>query len=434
MKRDGKEGKMSSRTLGGESAVAQYRSVRQATMALCRPLAVEDHVPQSMTTTSPAKWHLAHTSWFFEEFILQHHLPGYDHFHPRYSYLFNSYYDAVGDRVARPERGVMTRPTLDDVHRYREHVDQRMLELLSGPALDADQRLYFLFALGLNHEQQHQELILTDIKHLLSLNPLKPAYDSEAAEGTAGSDPGPVGWHIFDEDLREIGFKGDGFAFDNESPRHRRFVGAFALANRLVTCGEYLEFMADGGYRRPELWLDEGWAAVRSRGWQAPLYWAADGTHWQLFTLQGMRPVAAAEPVSHVSFYEAEAYARWAGARLPGEAEWETACGPLPCQGNFVESGRRHPATCGPGGDSPIRQAFGDLWEWTQSPYRPYPGFRPAEGAVGEYNGKFMCSQFVLRGGSCATPANHIRPTYRNFFHPDARWQFSGIRLARDEG
>ncbi len=416
------------------SHAARYRSVRQATTGLCEPLAAEDHVPQSMTTASPAKWHLAHTSWFFEEFILQHHLPGYGHFHPLYSYLFNSYYNAVGERVARPTRGLMSRPTLDEVHRYREHVDRWMLDLLSGPAVDADQRLSFLFTLGLNHEQQHQELILTDIKHLLSLNPLKPSYYSAVEENSPASMPGPSGWQPFDEGVREIGFAGDGFAFDNESPRHKRFIGAFAMAHRLVTCAEYLEFMADGGYQRSELWLDEGWATVRARGWQAPLYWAADGAGWQQFTLRGMRPVAGEEPVCHVSFYEAEAYARWAGARLPGEAEWETACGPLPREGNFVESGRLHPAACAPEDESPIRQAYGDLWEWTQSPYRPYPGFRPAEGAVGEYNGKFMCSQFVLRGGSCATPQNHIRPTYRNFFHPDARWQFTGIRLARDEG
>ncbi len=328
----------------------------------------------------------------------------------------------------------MTRPTLEEVHRYRRHVDQRMLDLLSGPAVEKDDRLGFLFTLGLNHEQQHQELILTDIKHLLSLNPLQPSYRSAADEHSPVPMPGPAGWQSFGEGMREVGFEGEDFAFDNESPRHRRFVGPFAITDRLVTCAEYQEFMADDGYRRPELWLDEGWATVRARGWQAPLYWSADGADWQLFTLRGPRPVAGGEPVCHVSFYEAEAFARWAGARLPGEAEWETACEPLPREGNFVESGCLHPTICPADGDAPIRQAFGDLWEWTQSPYRPYPGFRPAEGAVGEYNGKFMCSQFVLRGGSCATPGNHIRATYRNFFHPDARWQFTGIRLARDEG
>ncbi len=419
--------------MSGSDHAARYREVRQATMGLCDPLAVEDHVPQSMTTASPAKWHLAHTSWFFEEFILRHHLPGYDHFHPRYSYLFNSYYNAVGDRVARPERGLMTRPTLNEVRRYREHVDRRMLDLLAGPAVEADHRLSFLFTLGLNHEQQHQELILTDIKHLLSLNPLQPVYGEAAAPGGPATAPGPAGWLSVAEGLQQIGHKGDGFAFDNESPRHTRFVAAFGIADRLVTCGEYMGFIDDGGYRRPELWLDEGWAVVRERGWAAPLYWTAENDHWQLFTLNGPRQVEAAEPVCHVSFFEADAFARWAGARLPGEAEWEVACGDLPLEGHFAGSGLFHPARCEPAGSAPVRQAYGDLWEWTQSPYRPYPGFTPAEGAVGEYNGKFMCSQFVLRGGSCATPAGHIRPTYRNFFHPDARWQFSGIRLARDE-
>jgi ergothioneine biosynthesis protein EgtB len=412
---------------------ARYRAVRQATLDLCAPLAVEDHVPQSMTEASPAKWHLAHTSWFFEEFILQHHLSSYDHFHPRYAFLFNSYYNAVGDRTARPERGLMTRPTLEEVHRYREHVDRRMLGLLAGAALQSDRGPAFLFTLGLNHEQQHQELILTDIKHLLSLNPLRPAYGSAAPADEPGAAPGPAGWRSFAEGLQQIGHEGEGFAFDNESPRHTRFVGAFGMADRLVTCGEYLEFIADDGYRRPELWLDEGWATVKARGWTAPLYWTAGGDRRLLFTLNGPWPVAPAEPVSHVSFYEADAFARWAGARLPGEAEWETACRELPVQGNLADSGRFHPVPCKPSGSSPLRQAYGDLWEWTQSPYRPYPGFRPAAGAVGEYNGKFMCSQFVLRGGSCATPAGHVRPTYRNFFHPDARWQFSGIRLARDE-
>jgi len=419
--------------MSGGDLSAMFTRVRQATTGLCERLAVEDHVPQSMTEASPAKWHLAHTSWFFEEFILQHRLLSYDHFHPRYAFLFNSYYNAVGERTARPERGLMTRPTLEEVHHYRAHVDRRMLDLLASVDLAADPPLKALFTLGLNHEQQHQELLLTDIKHLLSLNPLRPAYAPPLEPAGPAAEPGPVGWQRFEEGMVEIGFQGDGFAFDNEGPRHRRFLGAFAIADRLVTCGEYLEFIDDGGYRRPELWLDEGWAAVCERGWGAPLYWMEDGDGRQQFTLRGARPVDPDEPVAHVSFYEADAYARWAGARLPGEAEWELACRELPLAGNFADSGRCHPTPCPAAGSAPLRQAFGDLWEWTQSPYRPYPGFRPVEGAVGEYNGKFMCRQFVLRGGSCATPPGHVRPTYRNFFHPDARWQFSGIRLAKDQ-
>jgi ergothioneine biosynthesis protein EgtB len=401
-----------------------YREVRAATEALCAPLSAEDCAVQSMPDASPVKWHLGHTSWFFETLVLEG-LPGHAPFHPAFRALFNSYYQSVGEPHPRPERGVLSRPSLEEVRAYRRHVDARILRLLDGgaPANALD-----VVELGLHHEQQHQELILTDLKHAFSRNPLRPAYRERAPEPAGRA--GPLRWHGFEAGLREIGHAGAGFAFDNERPRHRVFVEAFEIASRPVTHAEYLDFVRDGGYVRPELWLSDGFAAVAARGWRAPLYWEERDGEWSAFTLGGMAPLRGDEPVCHVSHYEADAYARWAGARLPTEAEWECAAEGAPIEGGFVESGRLHPAPSPPAGRRPAA-LFGDVWEWTASAYAPYPGFRPLTGSLGEYNGKFMSNQIVLRGGSCATPRSHVRASYRNFFPPDARWQFSGIRLAR---
>lgn len=406
----------------------RYRSVRGATERLCAPLSPEDCTAQSMPDASPAKWHLAHTSWFFETFVLEPAAGGYRTPEHAYRVLFNSYYNAVGDQYPRPERGLVTRPGLAEVLDYRRHVDAHLLRLVER---GVDPERAFVIELGLHHEQQHQELLLTDVKHLLSRNPLHPVYRERAPEPES-AEPLPLRWQGIPGGVCSVGHEGDGFAFDNEGPRHRVFLEDFELASRPVTVGEYRAFVEDGGYRRPELWLADGWTAVRERGWRGPLYWTGTADAG-LFTLAGLRPLADAEPVTHVSFYEADAYATWAGARLPTEFEWEAVAAEVPLKGNFVESERLHPAppTRGAVSDGP-HQLFGDVWEWTASAYGPYPRFRPARGALGEYNGKFMSGQMVLRGGSCVTPTSHVRPTYRNFFHPDARWQFSGIRLARD--
>jgi ergothioneine biosynthesis protein EgtB len=394
-------------------------------------LTVEDYVVQSMPDASPAKWHLAHTSWFFETFLLAPELNGYRPFSADFAYLFNSYYNAIGDRHPRPRRGLLTRPTVEEVYRYRAHVDQAVTRFLEGADADRLRRVGPILTLGLNHEQQHQELLLTDLKHLFSCNPLKPAYREQPPDAP-GSAP-PVHWIRYAEGLRHVGHDGDGFAFDNEGPRHRVFLGAFALASRLVTNGEYLAFMEHGGYSRPEWWLSDGWNARAAHGWEAPLYWEKRDGRWRTLTLAGMRDVNESEPVCHVSYYEAEAFAHWAGARLPTEFEWEAAAEACPVEGNLLGAGHLHPVRPrgGPDATQP-RQMFGDVWEWTASPYMPYPGYRPASGALGEYNGKFMCNQMVLRGGSCVTPPGHVRRTYRNFFPPGARWQFTGLRLARD--
>jgi ergothioneine biosynthesis protein EgtB len=409
----------------GEITAERYRQVRDVTEGLCRPLEPEDAVVQSMPQASPAKWHLAHTSWFFETFVLTAALPGYRAFDSRFGYLFNSYYEAVGERVNRADRGLLTRPLLREVYDYRQHVDDAMERLLSEASESTLREVGPIIELGLNHEQQHQELIVTDVKHLFARNPLKPAYHARPAE-SCGVTPA-LRWIEQGAGIRAIGHSADSFAFDNESPRHRVFLNAFRIAARPVTNGEYLAFIEDAGYRRPELWLSDGWNTCRAQGWHAPLYWEKPEDTWEMMTLAGRRPLNRAEPVCHVSFYEADAFARWAGARLPTEAEWETAAADLPIAGNLLESGRLHPA--------PATEAttfFGDVWQWTQSPYVGYPGYRPLAGALGEYNGKFMCNQLVLRGGSCATPGSHLRATYRNFFSPDARWQFMGLRLAQD--
>ena len=406
----------------------RYARVRGFTDELSRPLSPEDCLLQSMPDASPTKWHLAHTTWFFETFVLG---PlGEAPFDPAYGYLFNSYYNAVGPRHARPLRGLLSRPALGEVRAYRADVDRRVLACLARVAEGEHPELCTLVELGLQHEQQHQELILTDIKHAFGASPLRPGYRARPRSCTAAG-VSPLGWVEHGEGLHAVGHEGDGFAFDNERPRHRAFVHAYRLADRLVTCGEYQAFMADGGYARPELWLSDGWAAARADGWEAPLYWEKHGDGFAALTLDGLRPVEDAEPVCHVSLYEADAYARWAGARLPTEVEWEVAAAAVKRTGNFAERGALHPEAA-PRDGKGVRQLFGDAWEWTASAYLPYPGFQPWEGAIGEYNGKFMSGQMVLRGGSCATPESHIRASYRNFFPPGARWQFSGIRLARD--
>ncbi|MGH8712403.1 MAG: ergothioneine biosynthesis protein EgtB [Casimicrobiaceae bacterium] len=410
---------------------ARYRAVRAATEALAAPLSDEDCAIQSMPDASPVKWHLAHTSWFFETFLLEPGLPGYRPYQPAFRTLFNSYYNAVGDRHPRPRRGLLSRPSRPEVAAYRAHVDAALLELLARIP-DGDGKLNGLIELGLQHEQQHQELILTDILHVLSCNPMQPCYASPADDkpSTATGAAAPA-WIELDGGLAEIGHGDGGFAFDNELPRHREYLASFALASRPVSNGEYLAFIGDGGYQRPELWLAEGWDWVNAEGIGSPLYWRRDAGEWRRFTLRGVVPVELAAPVCHVSLFEADAYARWAGARLPTESEWEVAVARAPIDGGFVEDGALLPRpSTAPGGA--LTQMYGDIWEWTQSAYAPYPGYRPAAGAVGEYNGKFMCNQYVLRGGSCVTPRSHIRASYRNFFPAAARWQFSGFRLARD--
>jgi len=405
----------------------RYRATRRLTETLAAPLSPEDQSLQSMPDASPTKWHRAHTTWFFETFILLPHDKAYRSARPEYGFLFNSYYETVGPRHPRPERGMLSRPGMAEIADYRGAVDAAMERFLAGGA--ASDAVLGLVELGINHEQQHQELILMDIKHALSRNPLRPAYAPAPAPERRNSPP--VEFLEFAGGLRELGHDGGGFAFDNEGPRHKVFVAPFRLASRLVTCGEYQDFMADGGYRRPEFWLSEGWATVQREGWEAPLYWDRDGGAWRIFTLAGVRDLDPAEPVVHVSHYEADAFARWAGKRLPSEAEWETAAADagVPLAGNLMDAGLYHPRAAS---DAGLRQMVGDVWEWTQSPYVGYPGFRAAAGAVGEYNGKFMANQMVLRGGCAATPAGHMRFTYRNFFPSGARWAFGGIRLAED--
>jgi ergothioneine biosynthesis protein EgtB len=399
-----------------------YRSVRSTTERLCAPLSAEDAVVQSMPDASPAKWHLAHATWFFETFVLERFLAGYAPRDPSYRVLFNSYYNAVGPMYPRPERGMVTRPSLAEVFDYRRSVDEAVERVLARG--DSDDAVAEVVVLGINHEQQHQELILTDIKHVLSRNPLLPAYHGRAAPRGDGSLP--LRWSTFDEGIREIGHAGPAFAFDNERPRHRVFVHAFEIALRPVTNGEYAAFIEDGAYVEPALWLSDGWNWVRQNAIAAPFYWQRHEGCWHEFTLAGLREIDPAAPVCHLSFYESAAFAKWAGARLPTEQEWEVAASSAPLDGNFADDGWLHPAAC------PAERMFGDVWQWTASAYAPYPGYTEPDGALGEYNGKFMSGQMVLRGGSCATPRSHVRATYRNFFYPDARWQFSGLRLARD--
>jgi ergothioneine biosynthesis protein EgtB len=406
-----------------------YIHVRRETERLAAPLSPEDQMVQSMDDASPTKWHLAHTTWFFESLILRRWLATYQPISERYDYLFNSYYESLGPRHPRSARGLLTRPSVDEVLAYRHHVDNGIEKLLDNVPSGTQPELVALLTLGLNHEQQHQELILTDIKHALSCNPLLPPY--VPARPAAIEPLAPLDWVAFEGGTFEVGHGRDGFAFDNEMPRHEVVLRPFRLGSRLITCGEYASFVADGGYSRPELWLSDGWSMVNREGWRSPLYWEHDAESAGIFTLHGPAPFNADEPVAHVSFFEAAAYASWAGRRLPTEFEWEHAAARADRAGNFLDDGYFHPRPV-PTHDGTLKQMFGDAWEWTRSSYDPYPGYRPFDGALSEYNGKFMIGQIVLRGGSCATPRDHIRPTYRNFFPPAARWQFSGIRLAED--
>ncbi len=407
----------------GAPSAERFCRVRSLTDELAAPLSAEDQTVQSMPDVSPTKWHRAHTSWFFEEFVLGRFAAGHAPFHPGYGYLFNSYYETVGRRHARNERGLLSRPGIAEIAAYRAAVDEAMVELLGRPV---GPEAGWLVELGLHHEQQHQELLLMDIKHVLSKNPLRPGYRGVRAHGRRAH---PLRWREDAGGLVEVGHEGESFAFDNELPRHPVHLRPFALASRTVTCGEWLAFVDDGGYRRPELWLSDGWAAVQAQGWHGPLYWREHAGNWLLFTLGGEREVDPEEPVCHVSYYEADAYARWADARLPTEAEWEHVVTADPPRHDGLDLEALHPR---PGSGDAVSDSVGEVWEWTASPYTAYPGFRAAPGGVGEYNGKFMVNQQVLRGGACVTPPGHARPTYRNFFPPSARWPFTGVRLARD--
>lgn len=423
------------------TALERYRVVRATTERLAAPLCPEDQVVQSMDDVSPTKWHRAHVTWFFETLLLKPFARDYAEFHPDFAFLFNSYYEALGPRHARPQRGLLSRPTAAEIADYRAHVDRAMEGLILN-ASDADwSRITPSLDLGLNHEQQHQELLLTDIKHVFACNPLLPAYTSPPADGPAlalaNGSASPLDWIGFDGGLVQSGHHGDGFAYDNESPRHKTYLEPYCLASRLVTNGEYLEFVADGGYDQPAHWLSDGWLTVGRNGWDAPLYWRRQGDSqghekWFEFTLTGLRPLDLEAPVCHVSFYEADAYASWAGKRLATEAEWEASAPARGPKGNFLDNANYHPVPADTNDSGTLQQMYGDVWEWTRSAYTPYPGFKPTVGAVREYNGKFMSGQMVLRGGSCVTSADHIRATYRNFFYPRDRWQFSGIRLAEE--
>ena len=404
------------------SLSAEYSRIRTLSVRLAGTLAPEDTVVQSMPDVSPTKWHLAHVTWFFERFVLESFMPGYQRHDDDYDFLFNSYYYTAGQMHARPKRGLLSRPTLAQVLDYRNHVDEHMLRVLDDRGDDAE--LAAIVTLGLNHEQQHQELLLTDIKHVLAQNPLQPAFDPDLPVAPSR----PVEAYAFDNGasgIHAVGASGDGFCFDNETPRHDALLHEHRIGTRLVTNGEFREFVTNGGYAEPTLWLSDGWAVVNQEGWNRPLYWSEDLA--SEFTLGGRRDIDDNAPVTHVSFYEADAYARWAGARLPSEFEWELAAAGKTVEGNLLQSGFLHPV---PGAGA--TQFFGDVWEWTSSPYAPYPGFEPLAGSLGEYNGKFMCNQMTARGGSCVTSIDHVRASYRNFFYPHQRWQFFGIRLAKD--
>jgi len=408
--------------------LAQYQQVRQQSERLCAPLEIEDYCIQAAAFASPPKWHLAHTSWFYETLLLKPYLQGYREYAPEFALLFNSYYDTIGAYHPRPERGMLSRPTVQEVYRYRAFIDEHMATLLSDTSHPQYAEIELRTRLGLNHEQQHQELFLTDLKYNFAYNPLKPAYAELPAPVQVVAPP--LTWLTFEGGLKSIGYRGEAFCYDNETPRHQIYVNDYRLASRPVTNAEFMEFIDDGGYGNPDLWLSDAWKMICRQGLQAPLYWQRQDRQWRHMTLAGMRPVDPNAPASHISYFEASAYARWANKRLPTEAEWELAAATTPIEGNFVEEGYLQPVASTR--DTPLRQMFGDVWEWTQSPYVPYPGYRQEHGPLGEYNGKFMSSQMVLRGGSCATPKSHIRSTYRNFFYPHESWQFSGFRLAED--
>ncbi|MFP4610931.1 MAG: ergothioneine biosynthesis protein EgtB [Thiohalophilus sp.] len=405
-----------------------YQRLRKASELICEPLFIDDYGVQTMPDVSPPKWHLAHVSWFFETFLLKPFVDDYREFHPDYVRLFNSYYEQVGVYHPRPQRGLLSRPTVDEIYTYRAHVDAAMLQLIDSGRVEADAQIRERLVTGLHHEQQHQELLLTDIKHILGMNPLRPAYrECELPQGMVQ----PLDFIRFTGGLKKLGADEDDFAYDNERPRHDIWQPPFRIASRPITNGEYIDFIEDGGYLHPELWLADGWAAIKAGQFRAPLYWENRDGQWWHYTLGGMQPVDLHAPVAHVNYFEANAYASWAGKRLPSEAEWETAVENLPVEGNLRNSGYLQPLAADAAAPG-LSKMYGDVWEWTQSAYGPYPGYRQAEGALGEYNGKFMCGQYVLRGGSCVTPADHIRRTYRNFFYPGDQWQFSGIRLAED--
>jgi ergothioneine biosynthesis protein EgtB len=412
-----------------QEALERFRAVRQDSEKLCQPLEKEDYVIQTAPEASPPKWHLAHVSWFYETFILTVYNPNYQEFHPRFRFLFNSYYEQVGQFFPRPQRGLLSRPTVDEVYRYRAHVDEYIEQLIENSNEKDWATIALRLMIGLHHEQQHQELLLTDTKYNLAFNPLRPAYRIDLPLTPERKAP-KLNWFEYPGGLDKIGYAEEGFAFDNERPRHQRYLPPFRLASRLVTNGEYLEFMADDGYKRPELWLSDGWSTIHQENWYAPLYWQKESGKWWQMTLGGLRPLVFDEPVCHISYYEADAFASWADKRLPTEVEWEIAARDLPMAGNLRDSDFLQPIVAED--SNSLLQMYGDVWEWTQSPYTPYPGYRPPAGALGEYNGKFMCNQFVLRGGSCVTPNDHIRTTYRNFFYPHERWQFKGFRLAED--
>ncbi|KYG60015.1 ergothioneine biosynthesis protein EgtB [Planococcus maritimus] len=420
-------------TMDIETLTGRYAEVRNVTMKLIEPLEKEDFIIQSDADVSPPKWHIAHTTWFFERMILKEFKSGYEEFNARFDFLFNSYYNSIGPYQPRHERGVLSRPTVEEIIAYRHYVDGQMKDLLAETHTpEQAHQLGKLVEMGLQHEQQHQELILMDVKYNFFVNPLFPAYKEPQAQQAI--EPKEAAFVEFAGGLVEIGHHGEGFAFDNESPRHKVWLEPFQLASEPVTNGEFLEFIEAGGYEQPEHWLSDGWGVVKKNNWKAPLYWLKnEQQQWEIFTLGGVKNLDLAEPVSHVSFYEADAFSRWKGKRLPTEAEWEHATQNLPIQGNMMEQEAYHPSTAQNESTAPLSKMFGDVWEWTSSAYSSYPGSKPLEGALGEYNAKFMSNQMILRGGSCATPASHIRETYRNFFPPDKRWQFGGFRLADDQ-
>ena len=421
----------------GISVAHQFEMIRRQSEEYCEPLQIEDFGLQAAPETSPPKWHLAHTTWFFETFVLKPFQKGFEPWHPQFEHLFNSYYNGVGEQFPRPQRGLLSRPSVDEVLDYRHAVDKQILTLLGDQKHPDRASILMRIELGLHHEQQHQELFFTDIKYSLSVNPLNPAYSPAAnahQDNTHQSNayqnnarPEPLRWHRYEGGLLCTGHQSDSFCYDNETPAHRSFVEPFVFANRLTTNSEYLAFVEDAGYQRPELWLADGWTHVQQHGWRTPLYWRKQQGGWFEYTLRGLQPLNPAYPVCHVSAYEADAFARWRGARLPTEFEWEAVAQSLPVDGQFIEAGEYHPK---PAVGTTLQQLFGTLWEWTSSAYAPYPNFEPVAGALGEYNGKFMCNQLVLRGGSCVSSRSHLRASYRNFFYPQDRWQFSGIRLA----